>query len=59
MLPEDKMFEAAEKLAEISKVRQLSYNDVAKETFVSKRFFDLYPEKRDKLNELIVGELNK
>jgi len=59
MLPEDKMFEAAGKLAEISKVRQLNYNDVAKETFVSKRFFDLFPEKRDKLNELIVEELNK
>jgi len=59
MLPEDKMYEAAEKLAGIARTKTLSYNDVAKETFVSKRFFDLFPDKRDKLNELIVAELNK
>ena len=59
MLPEDKMFAAAEKLANIARTKQLNYSDVAKETFVSKRFFDLFPDKRDRLNELIVEELNK
>jgi len=59
MLPEDKMYEAAKKLADITRTKTLNYSDVAKETFVSKRFFDLFPDKRDRLNELIVEELNK
>ena len=59
MLPEDKMYEAAEKLACIARTKPLSYIDVAKETFVSRGFFDNFPDKKNKLNDLIVDELNK
>jgi len=59
MLPEDKLEEAAKNLSIITKRKTLTYTDVAKETFASKNFFDLFPAKRDRLNQLIVEELNK
>jgi hypothetical protein len=57
MLPEDKMIEAAKSLSTIVEERALTYEDVARETFVSKDFLDLFPEKRDRLVELIAEEL--
>jgi hypothetical protein len=58
MLPEDNIVKAAKNLANITRVKTLTYIDVARETFVSKDFFDLFPDKRDKLNQLIVEEIN-
>jgi hypothetical protein len=59
MLPEDRMAQAAQNLSIIAKTKRLTYEDVGRETFVSKEFFDLFPDKLGRLNELIVEELNK
>jgi hypothetical protein len=58
MLNEDLMANAAVKLSNVAKKGMLTYVDVARETFVSKDFFNFFPGKMDKLNELILEKLN-
>jgi hypothetical protein len=58
MLNEDVMAIAAVKLSDVARRGTLTYRDVARETFVSKDFFNLFPGKLDKLNELILEKLN-
>jgi hypothetical protein len=58
MLNEDLMDKAAVNLSNVARGRMLTYGDVARETFVSREFFNLFPGKLDKLNELILEKLN-
>jgi len=58
MLPYDSMVNAVAPLCDIfKKNNDISFEDVAQETLVSKNFFDLFPEKLTILRELLSKEI--
>ena len=58
ILPYDRMKNAVASLCDnIKKTGAITFDDVAKETFVSKDFFDIFPEKLTALRELLSKEI--
>ena len=58
MFPYDRMIEAIEPLREIyNKTNVITVVDVAEVTFVSKDFFDIFPEKLTAFQELLAEKL--
>ena len=58
VFPYDRMIEAITPLGEIYKnTKSITYSDVAKETFVSKNFFDIFSEKLAAFQELLTEKL--
>ena len=54
MLPYDRMVDSINLLAEkYRKTKSITFDDVAKETFVAKNFFDTFPEKLTAFQELL------
>ena len=59
MFPYDKMVDVITKLAENpEQVKKLTYEDIKREAFVSKKFFDIYSEKLSTLRELLAEKLS-
>jgi hypothetical protein len=61
MLGYDRMVEAVRKLCvKVKAMKKLiTFGDVAQETFVSDQFFQIFPQKRVALKELLAEEINR